>query len=87
VLYALRARNILCWLRNGETNARFVLCATVVAISISLVRVGHSEKVRADHLPHKHLAGVKYENAKSPQKNNQNSSRSLSTPNPKKVAK
>jgi hypothetical protein len=41
---------------------KFVLCATVVAISISFVRIGHSEKVRVDH----HAAGVKYENAKSP---------------------
>jgi hypothetical protein len=40
---------------------KFVLCATVVAISISFVR-SHSEKVRIDH----HAAGVKYENAKSP---------------------
>jgi triosephosphate isomerase len=40
--------------------------ARLVAISISLVRIGHSEKVRVDHHPHKHIAGVKYENAKSP---------------------
>ena len=66
---------------------RFVLSANVLAISISFVRIGHSEKVRADHLPISILAGVKYEDAKSPQKNNQNSSRSLSTLNPKKVAK
>jgi hypothetical protein len=67
--------------------ARFVLCATIVAISISPVSIGHSEKVRLDHHPRKHIAGVKYENAKSPQKNNQNSSPGLSTSNPKKVAK
>jgi hypothetical protein len=51
------------------------------------VSIGHSEKVRLDHHPRKHIAGVKYENAKSPQKNNQNSSPGLSTSNPKKVAK
>jgi hypothetical protein len=67
--------------------ARFVLCATVVAIWISLVRIGHSETVRVDHYPHKRIAGVKYENAESPQKNNQKSSSGLSTSNPKKVAK
>ena len=44
--------------------AKVVLCATVVAISISLVRIGHSKKVRVDHRPHKNLAGVKYVNAK-----------------------
>jgi hypothetical protein len=37
--------------------------ATVVAISISFVRSGHSEKVRVDHRAHKNTAGVKYENA------------------------
>jgi hypothetical protein len=67
--------------------ARIVPCATVVATSISLVRIGHSEKVRVDHHSYKHIAEVKYENAKSPQKNNQNSLPGLSTSNPKKVAK
>jgi hypothetical protein len=66
---------------------RLVLCAAVVAISISLVRIGHSEKVRVDHHPHKHIAGAKYENGKRPQKNNQNSSSGLSTSNLKKDAK
>ncbi|MFZ0068811.1 MAG: hypothetical protein WAK90_21840 [Pseudolabrys sp.] len=45
---------------------KFVLCAIVVAISISLVRIGHSEKVPVDHHPDKYIAGVKYETAKSP---------------------
>ena len=67
--------------------ARFVLCVTVVAISISLVRIGHSETVRVDHHRHKHIAEVKYQNANSPQKNNQNFSPALPTSNPKKVAK
>jgi hypothetical protein len=45
---------------------KFVLRAIVAAISISLVRIGHCEKVRVDHHPHKYIAGAKYENAKSP---------------------
>ena len=40
--------------------------AGLVGISISLVRTGHSEKVPVDHHPEKYIAGVKYENAKSP---------------------